>query len=111
MEETLAKLAHDDGRGTLTVEQLRSQAKRDKLKRYPNPSNTISYSVPPELTVKINATTAQARRGSDEVSTGRLAEMLDEDKLGRQLLREDVRTEKPTADEAMVVQTVVSTLT
>jgi hypothetical protein len=108
MEETLVKLAHDDGRGALTVEQLRTRARRMKL--LGDSTSTIAYSKPPELNIMLNATIAMARRGSDEVSTGRLAEMLDEDKLRTQFVREDVNTEKPVADDGVVVQTVVNTL-
>jgi hypothetical protein len=108
MEQTLDLLAHDDGRGTLTLEQRRAQARRTLKTDYP--IKTISYSVPPELTIKLNATIALARRGSDLVSTGRLAEMLDENKLRSQFLTEDANTEKPKADEGTAAQIVVKAL-
>ncbi len=108
MEKTLDLLAHDDGRGTLTVEQLRTQARRSLRTDYP--VKTISYTVPPGLEIKLNATIALARRGSDLVSTGRLAEMLDENKLRGQFLTEDVNTEKPKADEGTVAQIVAKAL-
>ena len=108
MEETLDRLAHDDGRSTLTVEQLRARARRNKLKG--DTATTISYTQPPELNVKLNATIALARRGSDKVSTGRLAEMLDENKLRAQFLRENIDTQKPEPDEGVVVQTITNAL-
>jgi hypothetical protein len=120
MEKTLAKLAHDDGRGTLSVEQLRTRTRRmnllsDRLpalwsKQTVTKTPTIAYTNPPDLNIILNATTALARRGSDEVSTGRLAEMLDVDKLRTRLLREDLQAAKPEPDEGLVVQTVVTAL-
>jgi hypothetical protein len=108
MEQTLDLLSRDSGEGALTVEQRRKLAERSKLTEIP--IKTIVYTQPPELNVKLNATIALARRGSDFVSTGRLAEMLDQDKLRKQFLDEDVTTENPKPDEAAVVQTVVNTL-
>jgi hypothetical protein len=108
MEETLDRLAHDDGRGTLTIDQLRARARRSKLKG--DAITTINYTQPPDLNVKLNATIALARRGSDKVSTGRLAEMLDENKLRGQFFRENVDMEKPEPDEGVVVQTMVNAL-
>jgi hypothetical protein len=108
-EQTLDLLSRDSGAGTLTVEQLRKRAARSKLTDY-HQETTIAYTLPPELNVKFNATIALARRGSDFVSSGRLAEMLDEEKLRQQLLHEDVNTEKPGPDEAAAVQIEVNTL-
>ena len=117
MEDTLDKLAHDDGQGTLTVAQQRIRGRRSKLAEhsattisFTRPPETISYTQPPELNVKLNATIALARRGSDKVNTGRLAEMLDEAKLRTQFLHEDLNTEQPTPDEGMVVQILVNAL-
>jgi hypothetical protein len=117
MEETLDRLAHDDGRGTVTVEQLRANARRSRLKIDTlstivkgDRTASISYTKPPELNVKLNATIALARRGSDRVSTGRLAEMLDENKLRTQFVRENIDTEKPEPDEGAVGQTITNAL-
>jgi hypothetical protein len=122
MDKTLLTLSHDDGRGTMTVEQLLNRARRqkklqgesvltDNLLMSPDlNTKTVAYSVPPELNIKFNATIALARRGSDEVNTGRLVEMLDQDKLRTQFLRQDVTTEKSEPDEGMVIQTLVNTL-
>jgi hypothetical protein len=119
MEATLDRLAHDDGHGTQTVDQLRASARRNNLKRdmittiafSQRPAiTTIAYSQPPELNVRLNATIALARRGSDKVHTGRLAEMLDENKLRSQFLRENITTEKSEPDEGVVVQTIMNAL-
>jgi hypothetical protein len=122
MNKTLLTLSHDDGRGTMSVEQLLHRARRlkklqgesvltDNLLMSPDVNTkTVAYSVPPELNIKFNATIALARRGSDEVDTGRLVDMLNPDKLRTQFLRQDVATEKTEPDEGMVIQTLVNTL-
>jgi hypothetical protein len=99
LEDTLLKLAHDDGHGEVVFE-----ADPDQPDQKPD-----SVEKSPGLRVRLNAVAAMARRGSDRTPLDQLEEMLDAGRL-RELcvVRNAGGTEH--ADEAFVVQARLAAL-
>jgi hypothetical protein len=68
LEQVLAKLAVDDGRGEESLTELRAEENK----------TLEALTKVPGLKIRYNATVALARRGSDQARLGVLQEMLDE---------------------------------
>ncbi len=98
-EQTLERLAHDDGRGA----DLREADPKAPA------GGPASVTKSPGLHVRFNATAALAARGSPKTRLDQLGEMLDADRLRELcLVRDTDGVERP--DELFIVQTQVAAL-
>jgi hypothetical protein len=97
IEDTLLKLAEDRGEG--------EKAAQEWFEDNPDPTPDRSVCKVPGLTVRLNALTALARRGSPRFPANRLATLLNADDLRREfvIIRAD-GTESP--DEARIIALV-----
>jgi hypothetical protein len=100
MEDTLLKLAHDDGRGEdRAVEEEAAKS----------PGEPVSVLKSPGLRVRFNAVVALAHRGSPKTPLDQLEEMLDAGRLRELcLVRHPDGVER--ADEVFIVQTQLAAL-
>lgn len=99
MEALLERLAHDPGTGEDHTEDFSG----------PDPSGTKEVLKKPGLIVRVNATLAQLRRGSDKVRVGMVEEMLDEKGLAEDIQIEEANG-KPKPNEGKARLIVVWTL-
>jgi hypothetical protein len=100
MEDTLLKLAHDDGRGE-------DRATGEEAAREPGETTSVTKS--PGLHVRLNAAAALAHRGSVKTPLDQLEEMLDANRLRELcLVRHPDGAERP--DEVFIVQTQLAAL-
>jgi hypothetical protein len=100
MEDTLLRLAHDDGRGE-------DKAVEDKVAKQPD--EPVSVFKSPGLRVRLNAAVALAHRGSLKTPLDQLNDMLDAGELRKLcVVRHPDGVERP--DDAFVVQTQLAAL-
>jgi hypothetical protein len=100
MEKALVRLSYDNGRGEAELSQV--------LEENPEPTRTVIKR--PGYRVQVNATVALARRGSPQVRSGLLQEMLDPDVLRGTFVVQDRKSGREQADESLIASTLVNTL-